>query len=168
MFVRCDDKTSSWWLPSKWENWNPPSAADPGDGMPSFFGPNLSKYSALLSCTMKYRLQRCAYAVYTVQCSAMLYYAVLMLCHGWLFPLLLIQCCASWVTNFTSPYLAWHSIYLSKWKLIYLFLSNLVVLSDFRGLCDPCFGHNFVFEIVSVKEMLNRTPSAIFGTPLGP
>ena len=94
----------------------------------------------------------CAVLCYVVLSTV--YYTVLMLRHEWLFPLLLIQCCASWVTNFTSPYLAWHSIYLSKWKLIYPFLFRLVVLSDFRGLCDPCFWQNFDVESNIVKEKI--------------
>ena len=110
-----------------------------------------------LSCAVLcYAVLCCAYAASWVTISTsfntVLCYFVL-----WstvLYHPLLVQCCASWVTNFTSPYLAWHSIYLSKWKLIYPFLFRLVVLSDFRGLCGPCFWQNFVFE--SVKEMLNR------------
>ena len=136
MYVRCDDKTSSWWLPSKWENWNPPSAAVQVMGCLPF--------SASTS--------PCAVLCYVVLSTV--YYTVLMLRHEWLFPLLLIQCRASWVTNFTSPYLAWHSIYLSRWKLIYPFLFKLVVLSDFRGLCDPSFWQNFDVESNIVKEKI--------------
>ena len=110
------------------------------------------------SALLYYEVQCCVHVVYTVQFSAMLYYVVLMLRHGWLFPLLLVQCCASWVTNFTSPYLAWHSIYLSKWKLIYPFLFKLVVLSDFSF----CFWPNFVFESNIAKETLNRLVISIF------
>ena len=129
----------------------------PGDGRPSFFGPNLSRCSALLCCA-KYRVpwrtvlcSCCAFGDYS-HFSYVFRYVVL-----WcpvLYPLLPIQCCASWVTNFTSPYLAWHSIYLSKRKLIYPFLFKLVVLSDFRGLCDPCFWQNFDVEINIVKEKI--------------
>ena len=144
MYVRWDDKTSSWWLPSKWENWNPPSAAVQVMGCLPFSAstsPCTVLYYFVLN-TVYYDVQCCAHAVSwltiptsptTVLCCTVLPWSTV------LYYPLLVQWCASWVTNFTSPYLAWHSIYLSRWKLIYPFLFKLLVLSDFRGLCDPSF-----------------------------